>query len=81
MQFSVIATILAISAGVFAAPSAPCPEITDKSPTTFLSDNASCSTFYICDRSGPIKYECPKGLEFSKTNWVCVDPKDAACSL
>ena len=57
-----------------------CPYIYDNSPTTFLSDKTDCNVFYICDHSGPVKFNCPVGLEFSPTYHICDFPASAGCS-
>ncbi|KAF8244231.1 hypothetical protein K440DRAFT_610516 [Wilcoxina mikolae CBS 423.85] len=86
MQFSAITIILALTSSVFAtaavekrSPSGTCPVITDTSPTTFLADDSDCNVFYICDHSGPVKFNCPAGLHFSPTNWICDWPNHAGC--
>ncbi|KAI5857126.1 hypothetical protein BZA05DRAFT_387329 [Tricharina praecox] len=60
-------------------PSGTCPQVYDHSPTPFLSDTADCNVFYICDHSGPVKFNCPVGLHFSPSTWVCDYPANAGC--
>ncbi|KAA8912025.1 hypothetical protein FN846DRAFT_934020 [Sphaerosporella brunnea] len=86
MQFTTVAVLLAAATSAFASvipekrsPSGTCPPIYDYSPTTFLSDDSDCNVFYICDHSGPVKFNCPAGLHFSPTTWVCDFPNRAGC--
>ncbi|KAA8912024.1 hypothetical protein FN846DRAFT_916829 [Sphaerosporella brunnea] len=81
MQFTLIATVLALAASVAAAPSGTCPEIHPTDPTTFLTDDADCNVFYICDYSGPVKFNCPAGLDFSPNSWNCDYPAHAGCTV
>jgi len=95
MQFTLTAAaslVLALaslaSSAAVAAPDAPlearapkgkCPPIYPHSPTTFLPDDKDCNVFYICDYPGPVRFNCPAGLHFSPTTWVCDYPANAGC--
>ncbi|KAI5853787.1 hypothetical protein BZA05DRAFT_394758 [Tricharina praecox] len=62
------------------SPSGSCPSTYEHSGTAFLSDTSDCNVFYICDHNGPVKFNCPVGLHFSPSTWVCDYPASAGCS-
>ncbi|KAF8542306.1 hypothetical protein BDD12DRAFT_825888 [Trichophaea hybrida] len=80
MQFTSITILLTLATTALCAPSGKCPVITNTSPTTFLTDDSDCNVFYICGYSGPVKFNCPAGLYFSPTTWVCDYPAHSGCS-
>ncbi|KAI5813481.1 hypothetical protein BZA77DRAFT_320991 [Pyronema omphalodes] len=79
MQFIlVLATLLTAAV---AAPNGYCPPLHPQDPTTFLSDTESCQIFYICDHSGPVKFSCPEGTNFSPNTHNCDFPNHAGCTV
>ncbi|GJQ76554.1 hypothetical protein Trydic_g2254, partial [Trypoxylus dichotomus] len=61
-------------------PTSQCPAV-DTEDLVLLPDESDCTIFYICAGGDPILMNCPPGLYFNPTIFVCDHPEDSGCGI
>lgn len=72
------ALCLASASAVILPNGCPLPDPLDY--TVHQPHESDCSKFYKCDNGVKVLFDCPAGLDFNPSLWVCDWPEQAGCT-